>query len=386
MKKLLAVAVVLGCLLIVARLIGPSILDRAQNHTLNPGPYHVSAEAAALHRTLLVADLHADTLLWGRDILASSQEGHIDLPRLNDGNVGIQGFTVFSTVPRGINIDRNEDKTDLVRYIGILQGWPLKTIGSPKQVALYQAQRLQMFVAKSNGGLILLRTRGDLAKFLQQRQAGSHVVAALLGTEGTQPLEGDIRNLDDLYAVGFRMMSPAHFTDTAVGGSAAGAKKGGLTPLGREWVKQMEAHGMLIDVSHASAATLSDVTSLATKPVVVSHTGVRGVCDNNRNLSDDQLRTVAATGGVIGVGFWDVATCGTDAAAIAKAIRYTVGVVGAEHVALGSDFDGAVTEPFDSSGLALITEALLQQGMSEHDIRLVMGENVARVLGQVLPE
>ena len=182
------------------------------------------------------------------------------------------------------------------------------------------------------------------------------------------------------------MMSPAHFTDTAVGGSAAGVGKGGLTPLGREWVKQMEAHGMLIDVSHASAATLHDVTSLATKPVVVSHTGVKGVCNNNRNLDDDQLRAVAATGGVIGVGFWDVATCGTDAKAIATAIRCTVGVVGAEHVALGSDFDGAVTEPFDSSGLALITEALMQQGVSEHDIRLIMGENVARVLSQVLLE
>jgi microsomal dipeptidase-like Zn-dependent dipeptidase len=386
MKKLLAALVVLGCLLMLARLVGPSILERSQNHTLNPGPYRVSAEAAALHRTLLVADLHADTLLWGRDILARSRAGHVDLPRQIDGNVGIQGFTVFSTIPRGINIDRNEDTSDLVPYIGILQGWPLKTIGSPKEVALYQASRLQKFVNQSHGGLILLRTRGDLATFLQQQQAGSHVEAALLGTEGAQPLEGNIRNLDDLYAAGFRMMSPAHFTDTAVGGSAAGANKGGLTPLGREWVKQMEARGILIDVSHASAATLSDVTSLASKPVVVSHTGVKGVCDNNRNLSDDQLRAVAATGGVIGVGFWDVATCGTDAAAIAKAIRYTVGVVGAEHVALGSDFDGAVTEPFDSSGLALITEALLQQGMSEHDIRLVMGENVARVLGQVLPE
>ena len=386
MKKLLAIVVVLGCLLMLARLVGPSILERSQNHTLQPGPYHVSAEAEALHRTLLVADLHADTLLWGRDILASSRAGHIDLPRLVEGNVGIQAFTVFSTVPRGINIDRNDDTTDLVPYIGMLQGWPLKTLGSPKQVALYQAARLQRFVDRSKGGLVLLRTRRDLTNFLAQRKSGSHVVAALLGTEGAQPLEANLANLDELYAAGFRMMSPAHFTDTAVGGSAAGAGKGGLTPLGREWVNQMEARGMLIDVSHASADTLRDVTTLATKPVVVSHTGVKGVCDNNRNLSDDQLRAVAATGGVIGVGFWEVATCGTDAAAIARSIRYTVGVVGAEHVALGSDFDGAVTEPFDSSGLALITEALLQQGVSEHDIRLIMGENVARVLSQVLPE
>jgi microsomal dipeptidase-like Zn-dependent dipeptidase len=273
-----------------------------------------------------------------------------------------------------------------VPYIGILQGWPFSAIGSPKGVALYQAARMQKFVEQSNGQLMLLRTRGDVASLLQQRQAGSHVVGALLGTEGAQPLEGNISNLGALYDAGFRMMAPSHFTDTAVGGSAAGVSKSGLTPLGREWVKQMEARGMVIDVAHASADTLRDVTSMATKPVVVSHTGVKGVCNNNRNLSDDQLRAVAATGGVIGVGYWDVASCGTDAASIAKAIRYTVGVVGAEHVGLGSDFDGAVTEPFDSSGMALITEALLQQGMSEHDIRLVMGENVARVLSQVLPE
>ena len=386
MKKLLTILVILGVLLIVARLIGPSILERQQNHTLQRGPYHVSAEAEALHKTLLVADMHADSLMWGRNLLKASGAGHIDLPRLIEGNVGIQAFTVFSTVPRGINIERNEATSDLVPYIGILQGWPLKTLGSPKEVALYQAGRLQKFVDASNGKMVLLRTRGDVENFLKQRHAGSHVVAAFLGTEGAQPLEGDLANLDAVYHAGFRMMSPSHFTDTAIGGSAAGANKGGLTPLGRDWVRQMEARGMLIDVAHASADTLRDVTAIATKPVVVSHTGVKGVCDNNRNLTDDQLRAVAATGGVIGVGFWDVATCGTDAASIARAIRYTVGVVGAKHVGLGSDFDGAVTEPFDSSGMALITEALLQQGMSEDDIRLVMGENVARVLLEVLPE
>ena len=380
------VAVILGLLIMAARLVGPSILERSENHTLQPGPYRVSAPAEALHRTLLVADMHADSLLWGRDLLAASRAGHVDLPRMQQGNIGIQAFTVFSTVPRGLNIERNNDTSDLVPYIGILQGWPFWALGSPRGVALYQAGRLQKFAERSNGQLMLLRTRNDVAKLLEQRQAGSHTVGALLGTEGAQPLEGKIANLQMLYDAGFRMMSPAHFTDTAIGGSAAGVGKGGLTPLGREWVKQMESRGMLIDVAHASAETLQDITSMATRPVVVSHTGVKGVCNNNRNLSDDQLRAVAATGGVIGVGYWDIASCGTDAAAIARAIFYTVGVVGAEHVGLGSDFDGAVTEPFDAGGMALITEALLQQGMSEHDIRLVMGENFARVLSQVLPE
>ena len=386
MKRVLVVAVILGCLFMLARLILPSIVERRMNHVLQRGPHHVSAEAEALHRTLLVADMHADTLLWGRNLLLPSDAGCIDLPRMLAGNVGLQAFTVVSTVPRNLNIDRNDDSSDLLPYLGMAEGWTLKALVSPRERALYQARRMQQFVDQSNGALRLLRTRGDLASFLKMRAAGSHVIAAFLGAEGAQPLEGKLENLDALYAAGFRMMAPTHFTDTAIGGAAAGVTRGGLTPLGRKWVKQMEARGMLIDLAHASPDTLRDVTAMATKPVVVSHTGVKGVCDNNRNLSDDQLRAVAATGGVIGVGFWDVATCGHDATAIARAIRYTVGVVGPEHVGLGSDFDGAVTEPFDASGLVLITEALMQQGVSEHDIRLIMGENVARVLSQTLPE
>ncbi len=182
------------------------------------------------------------------------------------------------------------------------------------------------------------------------------------------------------------MMSPTHFTDTEIAGSASGLRKGGLTQLGRRWVRSMEQRHMLIDLAHSSPATLRDVTAIATKPVIVSHTGVKGTCSNNRNLSDDELRAVARTGGVIGIGYWETAVCGRDAHAIARAIRYTTRVVGAEHVALGSDFDGGTTVPFDATGVPLITDALLQEDISEHDIRLIMGENVVRILSQTLPE
>jgi microsomal dipeptidase-like Zn-dependent dipeptidase len=102
-------------------------------------------------------------------------------------------------------------------------------------------------------------------------------------------------------------------------------------------------------------------------------------------LSDDELRAVARTGGVIGIGVWDTATCGEDAAATARAIRYAVKIVGVDHVGLGSDFDGGTTTPFDASGWALVTEALLKEGFSEEEIRKVMGENVVRVLMETLP-
>jgi microsomal dipeptidase-like Zn-dependent dipeptidase len=148
----------------------------------------------------------------------------------------------------------------------------------------------------------------------------------------------------------------------------------------------MEAKHMIIDLAHASGATLRDVTEMATRPVLVSHTGVKGTCDNNRNLSDEQLRAISRTGGIVGIGYWETATCGRDAAAIARAIRYAVGVIGVEHVALGSDFDGAVTEPFDAAGMALITEALMKQGFSEGQIAKIMGGNVVRFLGENLPD
>ena len=182
------------------------------------------------------------------------------------------------------------------------------------------------------------------------------------------------------------MMSPSHFFDNDIGGAAAGVNKIGLTDKGREWVRQMEARHMIVDLAHASPRTIADVLAIATRPVVVSHTGAKGTCNNNRNLTDDQIRAVAANGGLIGIGYWSTASCGTDANAIVKAMRYVSDLVGAEHVALGSDFDGAVTEPFDTTGLVKITEAMLASGFSEQEIHMIMGENVVKFLKANLPE
>jgi microsomal dipeptidase-like Zn-dependent dipeptidase len=383
MKRLCWLLLVLGVLL-VGWVALPGIVERRFNHTLHPPPYQSSAQAEDLHRKLIIADLHADSLLWGRNLLHRSSTGHVDMPRLAEGNVSIQAFTVVTTSPRKLNIYQNSDSSDMVRYLAIFEGWPPRTWNSPKQRALYQAARLQKFAAESGGTFVLIRSRSDLQHFLTTR-GSSHAVAGFLGTEGTQPLEGNLSNLDDLYSVGFRMMAPTHFTDTAIGSSASGMSKGGLTSLGRQWVRAMEAHHMIIDLAHASPATLRDVTAMATRPLLVSHTGVKGTCNNPRNLSDDELRAVARTGGVIGVGLWQTATCGTDAGAAARAIRYAVNIVGTDHVALGSDFDGGVTAPFDASGWPLITKALLKQGFSEQDIHKIMGENVVRLLLETLP-
>ena len=383
MKRLRLVLLILLFIVAVAHFIVPAIVENRMNKVLKPPPYQASAEAEALHKRMIVADLHADSLLWDRNLLERGKRGHVDIPRLAEGNVAIQAFTLVTTSPRGLNIYRNSDDTDQITLLSIAELWPPSTWNSPKARAMYEAARLHHFAEKSNGRLVIIQSRADLQQYLSTRTPGQ--VAGFLGAEGSQPLEGKLENLNDLFGSGIRMMAPTHFTDTAIGGAAAGMNKGGLTDLGRQWVRALEAKSIIIDLAHASPATLRDVTAMASRPVLVSHTGVKATCNNPRNLSDQELQAVARTGGVIGIGLWDTATCGTDAKATAKAIRHAVSVAGVDHVALGSDFDGAVTAPFDSSGWVLVTDALLQEGFSEQEIRKIMGENVVRVLMETLP-
>src|SRR5689334_16599530 len=175
MKRLRWFILLLVAALIVAWLLLPGIVERHFNRTLHSPPYQPSAQAQALHRRLTVADLHADSLLWGRNLLRRGSRGHIDLPRLADGNVSIQAFTVVTTSPRGLNIYQNSDSTDLIRYIAMFEGWPPRTWNSPKQRALYQAARLQKFADRSKGSLVIVRSRSDLQKFLTTR-ASTHAV------------------------------------------------------------------------------------------------------------------------------------------------------------------------------------------------------------------
>ena len=368
-----------------AWLMAPGLVESRMNRTLRPGPYPVSERALALHRRLFVADLHADSLLWGRDLLASGARGHVDVPRLAAGGVALQAFTVVSKSPRGLNIENNDDRSDQITLLAMAGRWPPATWTSLRERALYQARRLDLMAGRSGGRLRVLRTAGDLASYLRRHDDARGLTAGFLGIEGAHVLEGRLDNLDVLYDAGFRMMSPTHFFDNEVAGSAHGVHKGGLTPLGRDVIRRMEERGMVVDLAHASSRTIDDVLALATRPVVVSHTGVKGTCDNTRNLSDGQLRAIAGTGGVIGIGYWDTAVCGTDVIAIVRAIRHAVTVAGIDHVGLGSDFDGAVTVPFDTSGLPLVTEALLGDGFREADIAKVMGGNVLRVLTAALP-
>ena len=363
----------------------PAALELLLNRVRKGPPYAASERARALHARIFVADMHADTLLWDRDLLARASRGHADVPRLREGGVALQFFTIVSKTPFVGNYESNTERMNAITPLVIAERWPVRTWGSLKERALYQAHKLDDAAARSGGHVFVIRTAGDLARFVERRKSDAQAFAGLLGIEGAYVLDGDVNNVDVLFDAGFRMMAPTHFFDNEWGGSAHGVEKTGLTDRGREMVRRMEARGMLVDLAHASPRTIDDVLAIATRPVVVSHTGLRGVCDNQRNLSDEQARRIAATGGVIGVGFWDAATCGTDARAAARSMRYAARLVGVEHVALGSDFDGTVTEPFDATGMVEITQALLDEGFSDEEVALIMGGNVLRLLSERLP-
>jgi microsomal dipeptidase-like Zn-dependent dipeptidase len=324
--------------------------------------------------------MHADSLLWKRDLLTRSTRGMVDLPRLQAGRYALQVFSSVTKTPKGQNYDANSGDTDNITTLVIADLQPVRTWGSLLERSLYHAEKLKGFADRSNGQLRLITTSAGLAKLLVERQGGSGVVGAMLSIEGLQDLEGNIANLDTLYAVGFRMAGMAHFFDNDVAGSMHGVKKGGLTPLGIAVIRRMEKLGMVVDVAHASHTTVAQIIAMARRPIVSSHGGVQATCNVNRNLTDDEIRGIAKTGGVIGIGYWDAAICSTRPTDVAKAIAYVRDLVGIDHVGLGSDFDGAVTTGFDASQIVAITQALIDRGFSDDEIRKVMGGNVMSVL------
>ena len=380
----------LAVLLFAVAAIAPAHVEKGFNTVVARRPRPLSAHARDLHGRLFVADLHADTLLWDRDLLDRGTRGHVDVPRLIEGNVALQGFTVVTKTPRKLNVFRNDDRSDNVTLLALIQGWPPPTWWSLRARALHQAERLREAADRSEGRLVFVRSRSELQRYAEARASRPGVTAGFLGLEGAQALEGDLANLDALYDAGFRMIAPTHFFDTDWAGSAHGVSKGGLTDKGRGLLRKLEEKRMLLDLAHASPRTIDEALALATRPVLVSHTGVKATCNNQRNLSDAQLRGVAATGGVIGIGFWggpqeSAAVCGSDPDAIVRAIRHAVSVAGIDHVGLGSDYDGTVPVPFDAAGLGELTDALLRAGFSDEEVAKVMGGNVLRVLAASLP-
>ena len=366
----------------------PCYVEKSRNRVLPNANINIPNETKALHQSLFIADLHSDSLLWNRNLAKKSDRGHVDIPRLIEGNIGLQVFSVVTKTPKNLNLLTNSDDTDNITLLAIAQLWPANTWDSLFERANYQAMKLHRAAKDSANTFYLIKTQQDLKNYLTQRKINPNITAGMLSLEGAHALEGKLENLDRLYIAGFRIIGFTHFFDNALGGSAHGIEKGGITKFGKQVLTRMDRLNMFIDISHASPALIEDIFALSNRPILVTHTGIQAVCNSRskRNLSDQQIKQVAASGGVIGIGFWPTVTCDKSIVGIVESIRYVTDLVGVDYVGLGSDFDGNVTVPFTSSNIEQLTHALTQAGFNKPQIRKIMGANIQRLFTEHLPK
>lgn len=387
MKKIIiGLALLVFLLLASGRIFLPSWLDKQMNPVSDHLPFVVSDKARDLHKTLLIGDWHSDSALWNRNLSKTYDYGHEDIPRMQKGNIALQMFTTVTKSPSGQNYDSNETASrDNITSLAIVQGWPIKTWSSLTERAIFQAEKIRDLSLRDSKNLMLIESQSDLKQFMIKRELNPTLIGALIGTEGSHALDGDLNNIERLYNKGFRMMSLHHFFDNKLGGSLHGITGQGLTDFGRQSIVEMLRLNIIIDVSHSSENVVKDVLDITNRPIVVSHTGFNGHCESPRNINDGLMQSIAKKGGLIGVGFWDGAVCDNTPKSVAEAIVYGIELIGVDHVALGSDFDGAITPGFDSSELVAITHELLELGLSDFQIRKVMGGNMFAFLQQNLP-
>jgi microsomal dipeptidase-like Zn-dependent dipeptidase len=384
------------------------------------------------HHGLFVADLHADTLLWDRDILLRSNFGHVDLPRLRDGNVSLQVFTVVTKtpLPRTVSADAvthcfSGSDFNWTSVLNALELRPLNTWFNLEARAIYQADLLKRFEMRSqtegSGGtarLRILRTVGDLNELTMAWRQHKSEVGAVLGLEGVHWL-GDVTTpaeaaagVQRLFDAGFRQIALTHGFDNGLAGSSEGCAGPGLTPVGKAVIRKAEQLGMVVDLAHLSSPALQQAVTVATAPVVVSHTGAQGACNPPcyapRNLTDADIQAIARTGGIIGIGYWPAAVGSEGLNSVVKVIAYVASVLRRpdfvaqrrlrdpaydpfNHIALGSDFDGFVKAPIDASQLAWLTAALRQYSNTDGinftpaRVQKIAGGNVCRVFAERLP-
>lgn len=364
-----------------------SMVDKSMNVCLHidDADYKIRSDVKSFHNTLSIADLHSDLLLWDRSINKRGNNGHTDIPRLIEGNFALQVFDAVIKTPRGQNYDSNTGDTDNITSLAIANRWPVRTWTSLCERAIYQSVKLKKAAEQSNGQLQVITTKKELQSLLLARGENKELLGGLLSLEGLHALEGELSNLSRLYDAGYRMMGLVHFFDNKVGGSSAGAEQYGLTDFGREVIAKMEQKKIIIDLAHASPTLIDDILDITNRPLLVSHTGVKGTYESPRNLSDNHIKRIAERGGLIGIGFWDGAVGSPDIENIVKAIRYTIDLAGLDHVALGSDWDGGTTTYFDAAHISILTQALMDANFSNEEIRKVMGLNQLRFFLENLP-
>ena len=362
------------------------IVDRALHTASEPGPHPATHAALDLHGRVPVVDLLVGTVLFRRTFLERSSVGHVDLPRLRIGGVNLVGMSIATRFP-----DRR-GTLSAAQFLSL--GVSARVLGSDLAIIEYMIGRIDRWAARSDGRFRVVRSGADLEAVL----APGGPVGAFIGVQGGQVLAGSpdrmARVLARLQAAGVRMMALAHVMDNPLAGSGTGRHAGGLTPLGRRAVAGLEACGMLVDVAHASSATIRDVVPVLTRPPVLSHTGFveraarssrwRRYSAASRNVRMADARMVSQAGGVVGVTTAVSLLGGDTSRDLVDTFRFAIDELGPAHVAIGSDMDGALRSVVDAAGFPVLTDGLLAAGVPEADVTAALGGNALRVLRAVM--
>lgn len=383
---------------------------------------------------MFLADLHADTLLWGIEPLDPRSGGHVDGPRLAAARMGLQVFAAPTWTPLPF---RNEDARLVVssrRFDQTAGLFPTELL-SPARTrnrirrgrALRIARRWHEMIADSRDPKAPFLAKPLLTpQDLDAAEEGTDrpVLRTMLALEGLHWLEADApaerveMAVEELFAAGFRMMAPTHRFSNGLGGSNEDSDgRIGLTQAGRRFVNACLKRRIVIDLAHGSPALIREACGIALtqdegpRPVILSHCGVKAVHPTSRNLSPGDIRSIASTGGLIGIGFWRSAMGWRDEqpfdekmAKIVESFRAALAILSApdfaeemigrfgrydpyEHLAFGSDFDGATTMAFDVTGVSHVVAALAEArdgagapAFPPEKLRLIAGENTRRVL------
>lgn len=319
-----------------------------------------------------MVDLLVGSALF-RDSFVSGGRGHVDLPRLRSVGVNVVGLTIATRWPN---------------LRGTLSGWHFRSLGMPARVtssdmamAEWLIGRIGGWSDKSDGGLVIVRSRADLERCL----APGGPVGILLGVQGGHVLDGSVANVARLRAAGVRMFAPAHVMDNGLVGSGTGRSAGGLTDYGREVIAELETQSIIVDLAHMSAAGISDALPSLRRPFVLSHTGLTEMISTKRNIPTSLAAEVAAAGGLVGIMLSTRLLGGSTLDAAVRTFTLAVGAAGADRVALGSDMDGALRMLIGVEGLPALVDAMLDSGLAAESVSGILGANATRLLRAALP-
>ncbi len=328
--------------------------------------------ACDMHRRVLSLDTHCDTPMFfpqGVDFGSRDPRILVDLHKMHEGRQDATIMVCYLPQPQGTETFR--DKVDF-------------DVAGPKEYADLIFDKIEAIVDSNRQHLALARTPADL---LSNKQQGRKSI--MLGIENGLALDGKLQNLTHFAERGIVYMTLCHNGDNDICDSARGSQThGGVSAFGRDVIRLMNRLGIMVDLSHAADTSFYDALELSSTPIVCSHSSCRALCNHPRNLTDDQMRALAAKGGVMQVTLYHGFLVKDGEATVDDALRHlehAVSVMGIDHVGIGTDFDGdgGVRGFADSSYFVDFTRRLSASGYSECDIQKILGGNFLRVMEQV---